>query len=100
LSIPDLHSQLPYLPKYSFDILPIFCYTISCQTTTLTAKGQQLMTTLLIKNAYIVTMDDHQREIPEGGLFIRGGIIEEMGYFPIKKLRVKNSEAITPSCGK
>ena len=37
------------------------------------------MTTLLIKNAYIVTMDDHQREIPEGGLFIRGGIIEQVG---------------------
>lgn len=37
------------------------------------------MTTLLIKNAYIVTMDDHQREIPEGGLFIRDGIIEQVG---------------------
>ena len=37
------------------------------------------MTTLLIKNAYIVTMDDHQREIPEGGLFIRRGLIEEVG---------------------
>ena len=38
------------------------------------------MTTLLIKNAYIVTMDDHQREIPEGGLFIRDGIIEQVGF--------------------
>ena len=28
------------------------------------------MTTLLIKNAYIVTMDDRQRELPDGGLFI------------------------------
>jgi cytosine/adenosine deaminase-related metal-dependent hydrolase len=37
------------------------------------------MPTLLIKNAYIVTMDDHQREIPEGGLFIRNGLIEEVG---------------------
>src|SRR3989304_3695511 len=37
------------------------------------------MTTLLIKNAYVVTMDDHQREIPEGGLFIRNGLIEEVG---------------------
>ncbi len=37
------------------------------------------MTTLLIKNAYIVTMDDHQREIPEGGLFIRRGLIQEVG---------------------
>ena len=37
------------------------------------------MTTLLIKNAYIVTMDDHLREIPEGGLFIRRGLIQEVG---------------------
>src|SRR5690349_18219126 len=37
------------------------------------------MTTLLIKNAYIATMDDHQREIPEGGLFIRRGLIEKVG---------------------
>ncbi|MEW6093781.1 MAG: 8-oxoguanine deaminase, partial [Chloroflexota bacterium] len=38
------------------------------------------MTTLLIKNATIlVTMDDHQREIPEGGLFIRDGFIEQVG---------------------
>src|SRR5690349_306846 len=37
------------------------------------------MTTLLIKNAYIATMDDHQREIPEGGLFIRDGFIEKVG---------------------
>ncbi len=37
------------------------------------------MTTLLVKNAHIVTMDDAQREIPEGGLFIRRGLIEEVG---------------------
>ncbi len=38
------------------------------------------MTTLLIKNAAIlVTMDDHQREIPEGGLFIRDGFVEQVG---------------------
>ncbi len=37
------------------------------------------MTTLLIKNAYIATMDDAQREIPEGGLFIRDGFIEQVG---------------------
>ncbi len=37
------------------------------------------MGTLLIKNAYIVTMDDHQREISEGGLFIRDGFIEQVG---------------------
>ncbi|MFH2039302.1 MAG: 8-oxoguanine deaminase [Chloroflexota bacterium] len=38
------------------------------------------MTTLLIKNAQIlITMDDHQREIPGGGLFIRDGFIEQVG---------------------
>lgn len=37
------------------------------------------MPTLLIKHAYIVTMDDHQREIPNGGLFIRDGFIEHVG---------------------
>jgi 8-oxoguanine deaminase len=38
------------------------------------------MTTLLVKNATVlVTMDDHQREIPEGGLFVRDGFIEQVG---------------------
>ena len=38
------------------------------------------MPTLLIKNATIlVTMDDHRREIPDGGLFIRDGFIEKVG---------------------
>lgn len=37
------------------------------------------MTTLLIKNAYTLTMDDHQREFPDGGLFIRDGFIEQVG---------------------
>jgi 8-oxoguanine deaminase len=37
------------------------------------------MTTLLIKNAYIATMDDHQRELPDGGFFIRDGFIEQVG---------------------
>jgi cytosine/adenosine deaminase-related metal-dependent hydrolase len=38
------------------------------------------MSTLLIKNAAVlVTMDDHQREIPEGGLFVRDGFIEQVG---------------------
>jgi cytosine/adenosine deaminase-related metal-dependent hydrolase len=38
------------------------------------------MPTLLIKNATVlVTMDDHQREIPEGGLFIRDGFIKQVG---------------------
>jgi len=38
------------------------------------------MTTMLVKNARIlVTMDDHRREIPNGGLFIRNGFIEKVG---------------------
>ncbi len=38
------------------------------------------MTSLLVKNATVlVTMDDHQREIPGGGLFIRDGFIEQAG---------------------
>jgi cytosine/adenosine deaminase-related metal-dependent hydrolase len=37
------------------------------------------MSTLLVKNAYIATMDDHQREIPDGCLFIRDGFIEQVG---------------------
>ena len=37
------------------------------------------MTTLLIKHAHVVTMDDHQREIPDGGFFVRDGMIETVG---------------------
>lgn len=37
------------------------------------------MPTLLVKNAHLVTMDDHQREIPGGGLFVRDGFIEQVG---------------------
>lgn len=38
------------------------------------------MTTLLILHAdVLVTMDDHRREIPDGGLFIRDGWIEQIG---------------------
>ena len=36
------------------------------------------MTTLLITHAHILTMDDHQREIPDGGLFVRDGFIEQV----------------------
>src|SRR4030066_1688124 len=36
------------------------------------------MSTLLIKHsAVMVTMDDHRREIPDGGLFIRAGFIDQ-----------------------
>ena len=37
------------------------------------------MPTLLVKHAWLVTMDDHQRELPDGGLFIRDGFIEQVG---------------------
>ncbi len=37
------------------------------------------MSTLLIKHAHIVTMNDHQTEITDGGLFIRDGFIETVG---------------------
>ncbi|MGB9799091.1 MAG: 8-oxoguanine deaminase [Thermanaerothrix sp.] len=38
------------------------------------------MSTLLVKHAtLLITMDDLRREIPEGGLFIRDGFIEQVG---------------------
>lgn len=38
------------------------------------------MPTLLIRNATLIaTFDDHRREIPDGGLFIRDGFIEQVG---------------------
>lgn len=38
------------------------------------------MSTLLLRHAsMLVTMDDHRREIPDGGLFVRDGIIERVG---------------------
>lgn len=38
------------------------------------------MSTLLIRRAaMLVTMDDHRRDIPDGGLFIQDGFIQEVG---------------------
>ena len=38
------------------------------------------MTTLLVRNAaLLVTWDDHRREIPGGGFFVRDGFIEQVG---------------------
>ncbi|HXF84917.1 MAG TPA: 8-oxoguanine deaminase [Anaerolineales bacterium] len=37
------------------------------------------MSTLLIKNAYLFTLDDHQTELSDGGLFIEDGIIRQVG---------------------
>jgi 8-oxoguanine deaminase len=51
------------------------------------------MSTFLIKNATILaTMDDHQREIPRGGLFIRDGFIEEVG--PTHKLPAQADQVL------
>ena len=36
------------------------------------------MSTLLIKNAHLLTMDDHQTELSDGGLFIENGIIRQV----------------------
>ncbi|HSR21348.1 MAG TPA: 8-oxoguanine deaminase [Anaerolineales bacterium] len=36
------------------------------------------MGTLLIKNAYVVTMDDDRRELSDGGLFVRDGVIQRV----------------------
>jgi len=37
------------------------------------------MTTLLIKHAHLLTMDDHQTEHSDGGLFIENGFIQHVG---------------------
>jgi len=37
------------------------------------------MTTLLVRNAYVATMDDERRELPEGALFVRDGLLETVG---------------------
>jgi cytosine/adenosine deaminase-related metal-dependent hydrolase len=38
------------------------------------------MPSLLVKNAHLLTMDDHQTELSDGGLFIRDGFIEQVGH--------------------
>src|SRR5512137_567759 len=51
------------------------------------------MTTLLIKNAAVlVTMDETRREIPDGGVFIRDGFIEQIG--PSSTLPTKADETL------
>ena len=37
------------------------------------------MTTILIRHAHILTIDDHQTEFSDGGLFVRDGFIEQVG---------------------
>jgi 8-oxoguanine deaminase len=43
------------------------------------SEQEKTMSTLLIKHAHLVTMDDHQSEYPDGGLFIRQGLIVSAG---------------------
>ncbi|MBI4730945.1 MAG: 8-oxoguanine deaminase [Chloroflexi bacterium] len=51
------------------------------------------MPTLLIRNATVlVTMDDHQREIPDGGLFIRDGFLSQIG--PTNELPASADEVL------
>lgn len=45
-----------------------------------TSELRRYMPTLLVRNASIlVTMDAHRSEIPNGGLFVRDGFIEQVG---------------------
>jgi cytosine/adenosine deaminase-related metal-dependent hydrolase len=54
------------------------------------------MATLLVKHAEIlVTMDDHRREIRDGGLFVRDGFIEFVG--PTRELPDQADETIDVS---
>ena len=51
------------------------------------------MSTLLVKNAALLaTFDDHRREIPDGGFFVRDGFIEEIG--PSAELPVDIDEVL------
>ncbi len=50
------------------------------------------MTTLLVKNAHLLTMDDHQTELSDGGLFIEDGFIKDVG--PTASLRYLADEVL------
>ncbi len=61
----------------TIDILLFFCYTRGVVVRQLEIVT---MSTLLIKSATVlVTMDEAQREIPDGGLFVRDGFVEQVG---------------------
>jgi len=54
------------------------------------------MTTLLVKHAELLaTMDDHRREIPDGGFFVEDGFIRQVGL--TKELPEKADEVIDAS---
>lgn len=51
------------------------------------------MSTMLVRHAAVlVTMDDHRQEIPDGGLFIRDGFIEQVG--PTRELPTSADEIL------
>jgi len=51
------------------------------------------MSTLLVKHAaLLVTMDDHRQEIPDGGLFVRDGFIEQVA--PTRVLPAQADEVL------
>jgi len=50
------------------------------------------MSTLLVKHAHILTMDDHHAEISDGGLFIRRGLIEKIA--PTSELPASADEVL------
>jgi 8-oxoguanine deaminase len=49
-------------------------------------------TLLILHTDLLVTMDDHRREIPNGGLFIRDGLIEQVG--PTSQLPASADEVL------
>jgi len=67
----------PYAPDALPSYVSVFSHDFK-RFERLTKLATSSMTTLLIKNAYIVTMDDRQREIPDGGLFMRDGFLEQV----------------------
>lgn len=50
------------------------------------------MSSLLVKNAHVLTLDDRQSEWPGGGLFIRDGFIEQVG--PVENLPTTADEVL------
>jgi 8-oxoguanine deaminase len=71
------HTPLPDNICLTIDIHPNLCYSWA----SLVRQPDILpMSTLLIKHAAIlVCMDEGRREIPDGGLFIQDGFIEQVG---------------------
>jgi 8-oxoguanine deaminase len=63
-----------------FVYLPFFNYFVRKELSSFILYCHIDMTTLLVRHAHLlVTMDSHQREIPDGGFFVKDGIIEQVG---------------------